>query len=124
MLVVVRNIEDMDHSGGGFCLERSESLLPVKSINFIWDTLKSHLYLFKASKNEHEFLFDFTIEHLKIKHNLSDELLKYTEFYYMNNITDIQLEDEDYYNIIYDRKKIRIVFDGPKELEMVWRLSI
>lgn len=60
---------------------------------------------------------------LKILFNTSPDFIPYTKCFYINAIVGIR-DTNSLNNILTYRGILRFVYDGPKELELIWRLSL
>lgn len=58
-----------------------------------------------------------------IPFNIPEECIPYTKAYTLSAITNIERKDE-YQFTITRGKVLRIVYDGPDEFALIWRLSI
>lgn len=77
----------------------------------------------------HLIYFSFILEdnsaELRIYHQIPEDLIKYTRCEYVRSISDVEIEkDNGGYCVCTNKPLIRLTFDGPDELALVWKLSI
>ena len=98
-----------------------------KNLFYTSDMFNSSPLFFEGitEKNYFEFQTDSYGMKLRVKHQIPEDMIHHTRCAFITSISKI--EDNSYSSLHYSMTKIpliRIMFDGPDDLGLIWRLSI
>lgn len=124
LVKVISNLSDLKvEQKRGYHNNKREIFIGNYNIEQINSLAHNKLYSEQLEVKENSLTYNSKHISFDIEYYIPKELIPYTKCYILFSITSIEDVGEEIYKI--ERNKIlRLTFDGPDELGLIWRLSI